>query len=56
MLKFLETFNVLTLKVFGSNYVTSNTYFVEIAELNLILKKMTENEDGNLKKNDNNYE
>ncbi|KAG5584429.1 hypothetical protein H5410_044863 [Solanum commersonii] len=33
----------------GSNYVTSNTHFVKIAELNLILKEMMENEDGNLK-------
>ncbi|KAH0658265.1 hypothetical protein KY289_027013 [Solanum tuberosum] len=49
MVKFLETFYVLTLKVSGSNYVTSNTHFVEIAELNLILKEMMENEDGNLK-------
>ena len=40
MMKFLETFYVLTLKVYGSNYVTSNTHFVEIAELNLILKEM----------------
>ncbi|KAH0636460.1 hypothetical protein KY289_036375 [Solanum tuberosum] len=45
MVKFLETFYVLTLKVSGSNYVTSNTHFVEIAELNLILKEMMENED-----------
>ncbi|KAH0695242.1 hypothetical protein KY285_022339 [Solanum tuberosum] len=49
MMKFLETFYVLTVKVSGSNYVTSNTHFVEIAELNLILKEMMENEDGNLK-------
>ncbi|KAH0724931.1 hypothetical protein KY284_000796 [Solanum tuberosum] len=49
MVNFLETFYVFTLKVSGSNYVTSNTHFVEIAELNLILKEMMENEDGNLK-------
>ena len=48
-MKFLETFYVLTLKVSGSNYVTSNTHFVEIAELNLILKEMMTNEDRNLK-------
>ena len=44
-----ETFYVLTLKVYSSNYVTSNTHFVEIAELNLILKEMMTNEDRNLK-------
>ncbi|KAH0642014.1 hypothetical protein KY290_033621 [Solanum tuberosum] len=49
MVKFLETFYVLTLKVSGSNYITSNTHSVEIAELNLILKEMMANEDGNLK-------
>ncbi|KAH0672222.1 hypothetical protein KY284_023309 [Solanum tuberosum] len=49
MVKFLETCYVLTLKVSGSNYVTSNTHFVEIAELNLILKEVMENEYGNLK-------
>ncbi|KAL3361312.1 hypothetical protein AABB24_014291 [Solanum stoloniferum] len=49
MVKFLETFYVLTLKVSGSNYVTSNTHFVEIAEPNLILKELMENEDSNLK-------
>ena len=49
MVKFLETFYVLTLKVSGSNYVTSNTHFVEIVELNLILKEMMTNEDRNLK-------
>ena len=49
MVKFLETFYLFTLKVFGSNYVTSNTHFVEIAELNLILKEMMTNEDRNLK-------
>ena len=49
MVKFLETFYVLTLKVSGSNYVTSNTHFVEIFELNLILKEMMTNEDHNLK-------
>ena len=48
-MKFLETFYVLTLKVSGSNYVTSNTHFVEIAELNLILKEIMTNEDRNLK-------
>ena len=48
MVKFLETFYLFTLKVFGSNYVTSNTHFVEIAELNLILKEMITNEDRNL--------
>ena len=49
MVKFLETFYVLSLKVSGSNYVTSNTHFVEIAELNLILKEMMTNEDRNFK-------
>ncbi|XP_055812816.1 uncharacterized protein LOC129882518 isoform X1 [Solanum dulcamara] len=49
MVKFLETFYLLTLKVFGSKYVTNNVDFVEIAELDLILKEMMENEDGNLK-------
>ncbi|KAH0729524.1 hypothetical protein KY290_000648 [Solanum tuberosum] len=49
MVKFLEILYVLTLKVSGSNYVTSNTHFVEIAELNLILKDMMANDDGNLK-------
>ena len=29
IVKFLETFYVLTLKVSGSNYVTSNTHFVD---------------------------
>ncbi|XP_015162978.1 zinc finger BED domain-containing protein RICESLEEPER 4-like [Solanum tuberosum] len=56
MVKFIETFYVPTLKISDSNYVTSNTHFVEIAELNLILKEMMENEDGNLKemrKNEN---
>ena len=37
------------MKVSGSNYVTSNTHFVEIFELNLILKEMMTNEDRNLK-------
>lgn len=37
------------MKVSGSNYVTSNTHFVEIAELNLILKEIMTNEDRNLK-------
>ncbi|KAH0730723.1 hypothetical protein KY289_001911 [Solanum tuberosum] len=36
--------------VSGSKYVTNNVHFVEIAELDLILKEMTENEDSNLKK------
>ena len=49
MVKFLETFYLFTLKVFGSNYVTSNTHFVEIAELNLILKEMMTDEDRNFK-------
>ncbi|KAM3218306.1 zinc finger BED domain-containing protein RICESLEEPER 2-like [Capsicum annuum] len=50
MVKFLETFYDLTLKVFGSKYVTTNAHFVEIAELDLILKEMIENKDSNLKK------
>ncbi|XP_049378281.1 zinc finger BED domain-containing protein RICESLEEPER 2-like [Solanum stenotomum] len=50
MIKFLETFYTLTLKVSGSKYVTNNVHFVEIVELDLILKEMTENEDSNLKK------
>ncbi|KAH0722837.1 hypothetical protein KY290_005492 [Solanum tuberosum] len=37
-------------QVSGSKYVTNNVHFVEIAELDLILKEMTENEDSNLKK------
>ena len=45
----MKLFYVLTLKVYSSNYVTSNTHFVEIAELNLILKEMMTNEDRNLK-------
>ena len=49
MVKFRETFYLLTLKVSGSNYVTSNTHFVEIDELNLILKEMMTNKDRNLK-------
>ncbi|XP_049360749.1 zinc finger BED domain-containing protein RICESLEEPER 2-like [Solanum verrucosum] len=48
MIKFLETFYTLTLKVSGSKYVTNNVHFVEIVELDLILKEMTE--DSNLKK------
>ncbi|KAM3323375.1 zinc finger BED domain-containing protein RICESLEEPER 2-like [Capsicum chacoense] len=39
MVKFLKTFYDLTLKVFGSKYVTTNVHFVEIAELDLILKE-----------------
>ncbi|KAM3378948.1 hypothetical protein P3S68_011361 [Capsicum galapagoense] len=50
MVKFLKTFYDLTLKVSGSKYVTTNAHFVEIAELDLILKEMIENEDSNLKK------
>ena len=49
MVKFLETFYVLTLKVFGNNFFTSNTHFAENAELYLILKEMMTNEDRNLK-------
>ncbi|KAH0724901.1 hypothetical protein KY284_000766 [Solanum tuberosum] len=49
MVKFLETLYVLTLKVSGSTYVTSNTHFVEIAKFNLILKEIMANDDGNLK-------
>ncbi|KAH0661892.1 hypothetical protein KY284_026823 [Solanum tuberosum] len=48
-LNHLRTFGYILMKVSGSNNVTSNTHFVEIAELNLILKEMMENEDGNLK-------
>ncbi|KAM3266747.1 hypothetical protein P3L10_003742 [Capsicum annuum] len=50
MVKFLKTFYDLTLKVSGSNYVTTNVHFVKIAELDLILKDMIENQDSNLKK------
>ncbi|KAM3307761.1 hypothetical protein P3S67_009505 [Capsicum chacoense] len=50
MVKFLKTFYNLTLKVFGSKYVTNNVHFVEIAELDLILKEMIENENSKLKK------
>ncbi|KAF3628118.1 hypothetical protein FXO37_29536 [Capsicum annuum] len=50
MVKFLKTFYDLTLKVSASKYVTTNVHFVEIAELDLILKDMIENEDSNLKK------
>ncbi|CAN4091465.1 unnamed protein product [Withania somnifera] len=50
VIKFLETFYELTLKVYGSKYVTNNVHLVEIAELDLILKEMMEKEDSNLKK------
>ncbi|KAM3374597.1 hypothetical protein P3S68_013311 [Capsicum galapagoense] len=50
MVKFLKFFYNLTSKVSDSKYVTTNVHFVEIAELDLILKEMIENEDSNLKK------
>lgn len=49
MVKFLETFYLLTLKVSGSKYATNKVHFVEIAELDLILKEMRKNEIANLK-------
>ncbi|XP_016466536.1 zinc finger BED domain-containing protein RICESLEEPER 2-like [Nicotiana tabacum] len=49
MVKFLETFYFLTLRVSGSIYVTSNVYFVQICELDLILKEWMEHEDASLK-------
>nr|XP_009765425.1 PREDICTED: zinc finger BED domain-containing protein RICESLEEPER 2-like [Nicotiana sylvestris] len=49
MVKFLEAFYLLTLRVSGSIYVTSNVHFVEICELDLILKEWMEHEDTSLK-------
>ncbi|XP_075104661.1 zinc finger BED domain-containing protein RICESLEEPER 2-like [Nicotiana tabacum] len=40
MVKFFETFFVLTLKISGSLYVTSNVHFVEICELHYNLKSL----------------
>ncbi|KAM3218453.1 hypothetical protein P3L10_022983 [Capsicum annuum] len=50
MIKFLKTFYDLTLKVSGSEYVTNSVHLVKIAELDLILKEMIENEDFHLRK------
>ncbi|KAM3304009.1 hypothetical protein P3S67_015041 [Capsicum chacoense] len=50
MVKFFKTFYDPTLKVSGSKYVTTNVHFVEIAELDLILKEMIENENYKINK------
>lgn len=44
LVKFLETFYELTLKVSGSLYVTSNVHFIEICELHYALNDMIQNE------------
>lgn len=48
MMKFLEIFYKLTLKVLGSLYVTSNVHFIEICELHYILKELVQSEDSDL--------
>ncbi|KAM3268732.1 hypothetical protein P3S67_030696 [Capsicum chacoense] len=48
--KIFENLYDLTLKVFGSKYITNSVHLVEIAELDMILKEMIENEDFHLKK------
>lgn len=40
MVKFIETFYILTLKVFSSKHVKNNVHFVEITKLDFILKEM----------------
>ena len=39
LLKFLENFYNITLRIYGSQYVTSNTFFSEIAELFYLLNR-----------------
>lgn len=48
MMKFLEIFYELTLKVSGSLYVTSNVHFIEIGELHYILKDLIQSEGSDL--------
>lgn len=45
MVKFLETFYELTLRVSGSLYVTSNVHFHEIGEASCILKILVDSDD-----------
>ncbi|KAH7667126.1 Tam3-transposase (Ac family) protein [Dioscorea alata] len=42
--QFLENFYELTLKVFGSKYVTCNTFFQDISGMNAVLTNMMEND------------
>lgn len=43
--KFLEIFYLLTLKISGSRYVTSNIYFLEICAVAVYLKQLIANKD-----------
>ncbi|XP_019232412.1 PREDICTED: zinc finger BED domain-containing protein RICESLEEPER 2-like, partial [Nicotiana attenuata] len=43
--KFLEIFYLLTLKISGSRYVTSNIHFLEICAVAIYLKQLIANED-----------
>ncbi|XP_019238739.1 PREDICTED: zinc finger BED domain-containing protein RICESLEEPER 2-like [Nicotiana attenuata] len=43
--KFLEIFYLLTLKISGSRYVTSNTHFLEICAVAVYLKQLIANKD-----------
>ncbi|XP_073273203.1 zinc finger BED domain-containing protein RICESLEEPER 2-like [Primulina huaijiensis] len=48
MVKFLETFYELTLRVSGSSYVTSNVHFHEIGEVACIFKMLVDSDDTDL--------
>ncbi|XP_060189294.1 zinc finger BED domain-containing protein RICESLEEPER 2-like [Lycium barbarum] len=48
VVKFLERFHELTVKVSGSHYVTSNVHFEDICELDVHLKVCLESEDVSL--------
>ena len=39
LIDFLEKFYQMTLRIFGSHYVTANTFFCEIIDLFYILKE-----------------
>ncbi|XP_073153666.1 zinc finger BED domain-containing protein RICESLEEPER 2-like [Henckelia pumila] len=45
MVKFLETFYDLTLRVSGSLYVTSNVHFQEIGEVSCLLRMLVDSDD-----------